>query len=115
MDYFYVTDQSTLVKLDAFTITPGQTTHITIPTLSGPVIQRGRRNPDTFLMQSQQLLPTGGPFRVVDENAKVYQCIASTVSVLNNKLTIGGVIVDSWEAEQRDAAIGAIKAAKGQS
>ncbi len=114
MEYFYVTEEGNLIKLASFTITPGAPTVIRIPTLNGMVVQPGRRNPDTFLMQAGQLVPTAGGFRVVDENARVYNCIGSTVSVINHVLTIGGFIADSWEAEQREAALAAIKAAKAK-
>jgi hypothetical protein len=112
MDYFYVTEDGNLIPLQEFVITAGAPTVIRIPTLNGLVVQPRRRNPDTFLLRASQLLPTAGGFRVVDENAVVYNCIGSTVNVLKGVLTIGGVIVDSWEAEQRDAAIAAVKAAK---
>jgi len=114
MEHFYITDGAKLIRLLGFAITPGTATVIRVPTINGSVIQQGRRNPDTFLLRVSQLLPTAGGFRVIDENGIVYNCVGSNVNVLNGVLSIGGVIAASWEAEQREAAIAAVKAAKDE-
>src|SRR5438067_944769 len=111
MTYFYVTDEGALVRLAEFSITEGQSYIVRIPVFGGTFYQRTRKEPDAFRMNASGLLPQVGQFRVVDENATVYGCIAVNTTVAGGALIVTGIVHDKWEAEQKQEAIRAIRQA----
>ena len=114
MEYFYIADDANLIELASFQIIQGRSPIVPVHTFGGVQYMSGRRSPDRFALVAADPIPSGGQFRVVDENATVYECLGERVHVVNGQLSVSGIICAQWEPEQKDAALEAIRFAKGK-
>jgi len=46
----------------------------------------------------------------VDENAMVYDCVGTQVSIIGGIVVVSGIVCGQWEAQQKDEALKMIRA-----
>ena len=110
MQSFYVTDDDDLIALTDFKLVPGRSYPLRVRVFGGVAHGQTRREPDTFRLEVPQILPNSGHFRVVDDNAMVYDCAGVHVNIVGGIVVVCGVVCGQWEAEQKGEALKRIRA-----
>lgn len=102
MQYFYITDDNTLVQIHTFEIQKGQNKAFLKPSHVGDAFSRGRVLPDICFLSGNVLAQEGHTITISDEDFNVYECIVSEVFVSQGMTNIKGYVFDRWIVEPQD-------------
>jgi hypothetical protein len=102
MQYFYITDDNTLVLIHTFEIQKGLSKAFRKPSRGGNAFSRGRVLPDTFILSANVLAQEGHTITISDEDFNVYECIVCDVFVSEGMANIKGYVFDHWVVEPQD-------------
>ncbi|HEY3897354.1 MAG TPA: hypothetical protein VGM54_02010 [Chthoniobacter sp.] len=112
MNYFYIADNdNTLKYLPDFRLVRQEPEQIAVPTLKGVRYISHKTGADVFICTPHSSMPQVGNFRVVDENATVYECAGSRVGVGDAPAIITGVVNREFVPENKEEALEVIKKA----
>lgn len=110
MRYFLVQAENKLEYLSDFRLFRSNSTIRRVDTFGGSFTIPDRREPDHFMCS----YPAGSlprPFLVVDKNAQVFDCAANVANLGQNGFLVAGVVLNEYEAPEREEALKAIAAA----
>lgn len=97
MRYLFTTDRVEFVELDDFIINPENAPIYRVPTMTGGILRRGRRESDRVAFTSQRLLPSGSDAIVFDSSGRIHFILVTNVSSDLSSVRYEGVLMEKPE------------------
>jgi hypothetical protein len=94
MRYLFTTDQDEFIELEDFTINPSNAPVVRVPTMTGGIPRKGRREADRVSYTSHVSLPAGQDAFILDSSGKMHVILVKGVETDLSLQRYDGVLLD---------------------
>lgn len=113
MRYFLIGQAERLIELPDFQLRRGEANVERVTTMGGIFYHQGRKSPDRFQFSPPKSPPVHlSHFRVVDDSATVYECMAENLRGSGrNPGIVTGIVLDEFVPDHKEDAMRAVQQA----